>query len=210
MQQKGEITSWNDVRSFGFITPANGDKQAFMHIHAFQNREKRPEVGQQVHFEMSRDHKGRPCAQHVVLEASSGDFPALSLGKRTLSIIGAVVFLAGVGIAAFFVPTKSQLPVYIAGISIVTFIVYAIDKAAAMRNAWRIPETTLHLLALVGGWPGALIAQQTIRHKSSKPSFQALFWVTVVLNCAAIAYFFTPDGGETLQPLLKEVLSEIR
>jgi len=88
----------------------------------------------------------------------------------------------------------------------VTFIVYAVDKAAAMRNAWRNPENTLHLLALAGGWPGALIAQQTIRHKLSKPSFQAVFWVTVALNCAAIASFFTPNGAETLQPLLKELL----
>jgi len=207
MQQTGNITSWNDDRGFGFISPQNGGKRVFVHIKAFKNRENRPQTGQNVHFEMSRDKKGRPCAKNVILEASAGDFPSISLGRRTLSIIGAVIFLAAVGIAAFFVPAKSLLPIYVVGVSVVTFIVYAIDKAAAMRNAWRIPENTLHLLALAGGWPGALIAQQTIRHKSSKPAFQAVFWVTVALNCAAIAYFFTPNGAETLQPLLKKFLS---
>lgn len=205
MQKEGKITSWNDGRGFGFLTPKNGEKRVFFHIKAFKNHENRPKPGQNVHFEMSRDSKGRLCAKNVVLMTENDDFSSISLGKRSLSIIGSLVFVSVLGIAAFFVPTKTLLPVYIVGISVVTFIIYAVDKAAAMSGSWRIPEKTLHLLALAGGWPGALIAQQTIRHKSSKPSFQAVFWVTVALNCAAIVYFFTPDGAKTLQSWLKEL-----
>jgi uncharacterized membrane protein YsdA (DUF1294 family) len=70
-------------------------------------------------------------------------------------------------------------------LSAVTFIVYAIDKSAAKRNARRTPENTLHLLAILGGWPGALLAQTWLRHKSSKTSFRRVFWVTVTVNLFA-------------------------
>ena len=66
-----------------------------------------------------------------------------------------------------------------------TFIVYALDKSAAKAGRWRVAEKTLHLLALAGGWPGALLAQQLLRHKTSKPGFIAMFWFTVLVNVAA-------------------------
>ena len=74
--------------------------------------------------------------------------------------------------------------------SIITFLVYAVDKSAAKNGQWRTPESTLHLLGLAGGWPGALVAQKWLRHKSKKPSFQIIFWVSVVINCAAFAWLF--------------------
>ena len=73
--------------------------------------------------------------------------------------------------------------------SVATFIAYGLDKSAARTNAWRIPETTLHFLALIGGWPGALIAQRVFHHKSRKLSFQFVFWTTVAVNCAALVWF---------------------
>ncbi len=73
-------------------------------------------------------------------------------------------------------------------ISLLTFVLYAQDKAAAQTGTWRTPESTLHLLSLLGGWPGALIAQQILRHKSKKQSFRRVFWVTVVLNLAALVW----------------------
>ena len=70
--------------------------------------------------------------------------------------------------------------------SIITFLVYAQDKSAAKHNRWRTKESTLHSLALTGGWPGALLAQKILRHKSSKAAFQRVFWVTVVVNVGAV------------------------
>lgn len=72
--------------------------------------------------------------------------------------------------------------------SVVTFMAYAWDKAAAECGAWRTPENTLHTFALLGGWPGALLAQAWLRHKSSKGSFRWVFWCTVLLNVAGLAW----------------------
>jgi uncharacterized membrane protein YsdA (DUF1294 family) len=70
--------------------------------------------------------------------------------------------------------------------SVAAFAAYAVDKNAARTGAWRTPESTLHLLAVVGGWPGALLAQLFLRHKTQKSSFRAMFWVTVLVNCAVL------------------------
>ena len=66
--------------------------------------------------------------------------------------------------------------------SFVTFFLYAHDKRAAICNQWRVPEKTLHLASLFCGWPGALVAQQILRHKNRKTSFLVVFWVTVAVN----------------------------
>ena len=73
------------------------------------------------------------------------------------------------------------------------------DKSAAKRRARRIPESTLHWPSLFGGWPGGVIAQQTLRHKSKKQSFRSVFWMTVVLNVCAFVWMFTPEGLEMVQ-----------
>ena len=63
--------------------------------------------------------------------------------------------------------------------SLITYAVYAADKTAARQGRRRVPERTLHLLALLGGWPGALLAQQRLHHKTRKPGFQLMFWLSV-------------------------------
>ena len=66
--------------------------------------------------------------------------------------------------------------------SVLAFAAYLYDKRRALRNGWRTPEARLHLLELLGGWPGALIAQQLLRHKTRKLSFQLVFWLIVMLH----------------------------
>lgn len=81
--------------------------------------------------------------------------------------------------------------------SLTCFVAYAMDRSAAKARTWRTPERMLLVLGLVGGWPGALLAQQWLRHKSSKPSFLWKFHLTVALNLAAFAWlawrFGVPD-----------------
>jgi uncharacterized membrane protein YsdA (DUF1294 family) len=80
------------------------------------------------------------------------------------------------------------------GASMVTFIAYWFDKSAARKAQWRTPENTLQLLGLIGGWPGALIAQRVLRHKTRKLSFQIVCWTTVVLNCSVLLWLLSPSG----------------
>ena len=77
---------------------------------------------------------------------------------------------------------------YIAA-SVAAFVAYGLDKSAAQRGRWRTRESTLHVLSLIGGWPGALVAQRVFRHKSRKHSFRAAFYLTVVVNCMALLSF---------------------
>lgn len=83
------------------------------------------------------------------------------------------------------------------GASIITYGVYAWDKKAAQNADRRIPEMTLHLLGLVGGWPGALIAQTLLRHKTRKLSFLIEYWLTVIVNCIALGVIV----GKGVSPL---------
>jgi len=85
-------------------------------------------------------------------------------------------------------PLPACLLLLYAAASALCFALYAVDKAAARAGRRRTPERTLLLLGLCCGWPGALLAQQWLRHKTSKTSFQLAFWATVAANLAALAW----------------------
>jgi len=84
---------------------------------------------------------------------------------------------------------KLPAPVFYAylGSSLAALLLYGVDKRAARKKRPRVRERTLHLAGLLGGWPGAALAQRLFHHKSQKTSFQFLFRVTVLANCAALA-----------------------
>lgn len=204
MRTKGKLASWNEEKGFGFITPMTGGKQIFIHIKAFSNRNRRPVVGQIVTYTQSSDKQGRPQAIKATL---TGDrLPEKKRSNGYLSIIVAISFLIIVGISVF----STKIPLHILALymaaSLLTFIMYAFDKSAAQNGVWRTQESTLHLLSLAGGWPGALIAQQKLRHKTQKQTFRSIFWVTVLLNCGAFAWLFTPNGAATLQSLIGSIM----
>ena len=98
-----------------------------------------------------------------------------------------VVFAAALAIACVVLDLAWWVPALYGAASVVAFAAYAFDKSAARRGAPRVSERTLLVLGLVGGWPGALVAQQAFRHKTRKRSFRRAFWTTVVLNVLALA-----------------------
>ena len=200
MRTKGKITSWNDDKGYGFITPLSGGKQIFIHISALGNRNRRPELNEVVTYSVSSDKQGRPCAANATL---AGDRLTKKEAKKsnTAAILFAVLFLVAVGVSALTGNLFNYLLVGYAALSLVTFFAYAFDKSAAQRGAWRTSEGTLLFLGLAGGWPGALIAQEILRHKSKKASFRTVFWITVFVNCAALAWLHTESGKEAVKSL---------
>ena len=204
MRAKGKISTWNDEKGYGFITPAAGGKQIFVHVRAFANRNRRPQVNEVVSYALSADRQGRPCAVRATL-AGDRIQQNMKRSRGLLPHVAAAVFLAIVGasVAASMIP-PAILVVYLAA-SVITFIVYAMDKSAARKGAWRTSENTLHLLSLAGGWPGALVAQQKLRHKSRKQSFRLVFRATVVLNTGYYVWLYTPDGTAALRVLMDSI-----
>jgi uncharacterized membrane protein YsdA (DUF1294 family)/cold shock CspA family protein len=200
MRHKGKITSWKNNKGFGFIAPLDGGHKVFVHISAFRNRSHRPDIGEVVTYSVTKDAQGRTQAVNAAL---AGDKPSKMPAKNPsrTPVIFAWLFLIVVGISVFV----TGFPFIILGvylfISTVTFLAYAIDKSAAQAGHWRIGENTLQLLALAGGWPGALLAQQILRHKSRKGSFRVVLWIAVLLNCAGFAWLHTDEGRTFLQQL---------
>ncbi|HEY4368682.1 MAG TPA: DUF1294 domain-containing protein [Steroidobacteraceae bacterium] len=87
------------------------------------------------------------------------------------------------------------VPVVYVVASLLTIVAYALDKSAAMNGRWRTQESTLHLLALLGGWPGAWISQLLFRHKTRKGSFIVAFILSVLLNLAALTWLAVEPQG---------------
>jgi uncharacterized membrane protein YsdA (DUF1294 family) len=77
--------------------------------------------------------------------------------------------------------------IVVAVMSLVCFIAYGLDKRQAAHGGRRVSERTLHLLAFLGGWPGALIGQRHFRHKTQKMTFRIVFWMVVVLHVGIVA-----------------------
>jgi len=124
-----------------------------------------------------------------------GKGPARWTLPRLLAIPALLVLACGVMWRWGWQP---QVVLVYGAASLASFLAYAMDKAAAVRRGWRTPERTLHLLDLLGGWPGGLLAQQWLRHKTVKPSFVMVFWLTVVLNMAGLVAWHAGGLGTLL------------
>ena len=195
MRFEGTLSSWNDERGFGRIESSQGGEPIFVHVSAWPRGSGRPQLGQSVSFEVELGPKGKRAKNVQVIQRrreprQSERAARAQWGTATLFAIPAVL------VVYLLLAAVWRLPLWVAGLylgaSAATFIAYAADKSAASSGAWRTPESTLHMLALAGGWPGALLAQQVLRHKSSKQPFRQVFWVTALLNVIALVLVASP------------------
>jgi uncharacterized membrane protein YsdA (DUF1294 family)/cold shock CspA family protein len=204
MRFEGTIKTWNEDRGFGFISPAQGGQDIFLHIKAFGTRGIRPQVGQLVSFEIELNTEGKKRAKSVEFLRPTSSSRVRS--GNSAAQWGAASYFAVPAFLAIYllVAVMWRVPHWLAGVyvgtSILAFIIYAVDKSAAEADRWRVSESTLLAVGLLGGWPGAIFAQQLLRHKSSKRSFRSAFWGTVVLNVVAFLVAFSPLGGKFVSP----------
>lgn len=198
MRQQGRIVQWQDTRGFGFIQPARGGERVFVHVSEIDGQ--RPSGGEPVSYELRRDDKGRRQAIRVRIEGHHQPRPAAT--RFHIPLITGAAFMTLVAALSIAGALPVIVPLTYATLSILTYLVYGWDKWSAQRRSWRTPERTLLLLGLAGGWPGALLAQRTLRHKSSKQSFQVQFWITVLVNCAGLVWLLLdPQASSRLQDL---------
>lgn len=194
MRFQGRITEWNDERGFGFVTPNGGGERAFLHIKSFKSRRKRPTVDQLVKYTLEHDAKGRPRAE----AAEFVSLQRVSKNRRDTSsrwrVVLAVAFLLVVAVLVVSRKVPAIILLVYPVISCITYIAYATDKSAAKQGRWRTPENTLQVLALLGGWPGGLVAQQVLHHKNRKTSFQFTFWLMVIINVIALGWLTSSAG----------------
>jgi uncharacterized membrane protein YsdA (DUF1294 family)/cold shock CspA family protein len=189
MRQQGRVVEWHDSRGYGFVVTHGTEQRIFLHIkHFASGRMRRPEPGDILTYEVIPGERGRMAAGGVAYVAAARGRPRPTGRRSRWGFTELIVVLFGLGLAGMVWAGKlswllaASYPV----LSVITYLVYRHDKQAAMSDRWRTPESTLQLLALFGGWPGAWLAQKYLRHKSSKASFQQTFWIVVVLNAVGL------------------------
>jgi uncharacterized membrane protein YsdA (DUF1294 family)/cold shock CspA family protein len=193
---KGKLTTWKDDKGFGFIRSSDGSQDVFLHITALKQTNHRPQVGDVICYQLRVDKDGRIHACNAAIEGVvSKPIPITSykaIKKETFkpkaksSLIFEVLLLSllpGLGAMHFALTTFNLIPLILYPVmSFLTFTLYADDKSRAKQGRWRVSEKTLHLCEFMGGWLGAFIAQRRLRHKSSKVSYQIVFWVIVAIH----------------------------
>lgn len=201
---QGTLTNWNDDRGFGFIKPDGGGQDIFVNIKAFGRVSERPTNGAKLSFEVELGAEGKKRATRVEYIRSAG-----AIGQRTqpakrsrrpasaastgaswpvLALVSFAIFAVLYAWATFRWGVHYSVLLGYLALSGWTYVMYMHDKTAAELGEWRVSEGGLHLLGLLGGWPGANLAQHFLRHKSKKTSFRVKHWVMVCLNLGVFAF----------------------
>ena len=174
----GTVATWDDAKGYGFIRPDAGGRDVFFHVSDLVRPRVRPVIGERLRFRVTVGEDQKPRAVDVHLDRP---WQWLTWGRAA-----SVGWLAGLAALTAVGVIPKWLPVAYTVMSVITLAVYAADKARAGTGSRRVSERTLHLLAVAGGWPGALLAQQELRHKTRKVRFQVVFWLTVLGHVTAV------------------------
>lgn len=200
---QGTLTNWNDDRGFGFIKPDGRGQDIFVNIKAFGRVSERPTNGAKLSFEVELGAEGKKRATRVEYIRSAAAIgqqrqpanrrrpaSATSTGASwpVLALVSFAIFALLYAWATFRWGVHYYVLLGYLALSGWTYVMYMHDKTAAELGEWRVSEGGLHLLGLLGGWPGANLAQHFLRHKSKKASFRVKHWVMVSLNLGAFAF----------------------
>lgn len=193
-RQGGELVQWNDERGFGFIAADDGQR-CFVHIKSIGRIATRPRIGDRVSFTVARGYDGRPAARDVQIAGANplntaarlrGAPPIRQASVSWLPAAGAALILLLASAVVLLGRAPLWVPVAYLVLGAVSIIVYWFDKRAAQADRWRVSERSLHTIDLIGGIAGGLVAQQLLRHKTSKRSFAVATLLIALLHIAGL------------------------
>ena len=200
---QGQIVEWSEEKRFGFILPrgsGKGDPVVFLSMSSFQNRKRSPAVGDTVLYDlqtsphMSTKRLRTPYrAARVTYLGEDPPVPMSRRGRLLFAPLG-VVYWCALGTVSAHTGTPQWPAITSLVLSSVAFLVYGWDKLMALKGTSRVPEANLHLISLLGGWPGSALGQLVFAHKTLKAPFQRTFIGTVVVNivltaiCATVVF----------------------
>ena len=168
-----------------------------VHISEFPHESRRPLALDLLAYGTRHDERGRLQAFDVGFLAPVGGahhgLKTHEAQESAFLVIPIWIPLCGLGaVLGLGLALRTELAAALllgyAVMSALTYAAYAMDKSAAQRGRFRTQESALHLLEFVGGWPGALLAQRRLRHKTMKQSYQIGFWAIVVLNLGGLVF----------------------
>lgn len=200
-REKGILISWNNDKGYGFIRPYNNKEDIFLHMKSLPHNQRRPKVKDVLMYEVGIDEKQQHYAHSAKIKGIAWSYFTIIWLSITLLF----------GIYVYFV-LQQKLPFHplaiYAGMSLLTILAYSRDKRAARLGTWRITERRLHIFEMLGGWPGALLAQRYYRHKSRKIKYQITFWLIVASH--GVLWYYTLTHQDIYRPYQQAVTEKAR
>ena len=211
MQLSGTVVFWRDDKGFGFVLCEQNQQKLFFHIRDLASGNARPQQGDQITFSLTQDKQGRDIAapwsfisDKAVTSPKPYTLPipddAIDIRyANQIALLFRLSFLAAVVIALLYGRLIFVLPLLYVEASLFTYWLYKADKEAAIaRHGNRLAEESLQLFSLIGGWPGAYIAQQQLAHKRSKIPFRREFGFVIAGNALLVIWLLSPWGQQFL------------
>ena len=186
--ERGTLVLWNDDRGFGFVRPDGGGDDFFVHISAFRKGlTRRPEAGDAVRYRLAREIPDKKRIAHAILEGVAvkpvASEPAGRWHRPYVWLVYVLIRLPILLSCWVLWVHRNPIPLLLyVFMSTLAILYYGADKRRALSRRWRIPELYLHLIELLGGWPGALLAQKNFRHKLTKNTYQRVFWAIILTH----------------------------
>jgi uncharacterized membrane protein YsdA (DUF1294 family)/cold shock CspA family protein len=188
----GTLKTWKDHRGFGFIRPKQGGEDIFLHISEIKDSTRRPQVSDIIYYYQGVNKEGKMCARNAFIAGARRK--AISqetyhkvvhnnISSFLLYRFIPLLILPVLGSIHFFIAVFNPIPIGLYPLmGWLAYLLYAHDKTCAQKGKRRVPERNLHLIEILGGWTGGLLAQKLLRHKSKKRSYQIEFWLIVTAH----------------------------
>lgn len=203
---QGTVCYWRDDKGFGFVITDNTER-LFFHIRDFsQAPARRPQHGDKLSFQVRLDQQqryyavllqfeDRPALLEKRADAAGPNFTQIQQHAWYFRYLYFALLLLSLLAGSF----AFTVPLFYLEASLFTYWLYQIDKKlAASGHSSRLPEESLQMFSLIGGWPGALVAQKRLRHKVHKVPFQREFRFVIYGNSCFLLWLLSEPGARFL------------